>query len=209
MCIHTATQGELDAAKTVLDGIGPQTPLAPAGSSPGLPYALHYTVAGGACNPPCGSFSPERFFSLLHTETLGRVLLTAGEVQSTQAVVQAGLTKLPDGIVFVADRQMGGKGRCRKQMVLNEEVVYRQVGGRKGRINRCTMSSYSSTSPSRPHLSLQAVAATAGSPLPVASCIPPSSVCPCQVILFPLCNTWCPWLQYKRCRLPPQPVWAP
>lgn len=41
---------------------------------------------------------------------LGRVLFTAAVTASTQVVVQENVARLPDGLVFVADKQLGGKG---------------------------------------------------------------------------------------------------
>lgn len=59
----------------------------------------------------CGSFDVQRYFSALETATLGRVLFSAGTTPSTQTIIQINVAKLPDGVLFVADRQMGGKGR--------------------------------------------------------------------------------------------------
>jgi hypothetical protein len=44
---------------------------------------------------------------------LGRVLFTAAVTASTQVVVQENVARLPDGLVFVADKQLGGKGARR------------------------------------------------------------------------------------------------
>ncbi|KAL4422552.1 hypothetical protein ABPG75_008749 [Micractinium tetrahymenae] len=61
---------------------------------------------------PCGStFDAQRFLGALQTRVLGRVLLTAGATASTQVVVQENVAKLPDGLLFVADKQFVGKGR--------------------------------------------------------------------------------------------------
>jgi len=59
----------------------------------------------------CGSLDVSHFFSLLKTSTLGHVLFTAAATPSTQSIIQENVAKLPDGVVFVADCQTGGKGR--------------------------------------------------------------------------------------------------
>lgn len=56
------------------------------------------------------TFSPTLYFDSLKTRTLGRVLLTTGRTTSTQSLLQDSLRSLPDGVVFVADRQTVGKG---------------------------------------------------------------------------------------------------
>lgn len=58
----------------------------------------------------CGSFSVQRFIAALQSRVLGRVLLTAAATPSTQVVVQENVARLPNGLVFVADKQYGGKG---------------------------------------------------------------------------------------------------
>lgn len=58
----------------------------------------------------CGTFSVPRYLAALDSKVLGRVLLTAAATASTQTVVQENVAKLPDGLVFVADKQLGGKG---------------------------------------------------------------------------------------------------
>ena len=85
-----------------------------------LPCALRFRGDHPAQAPPapgdgddaCGAFSPAQYYGSLGSATaaLGRVLLTAGSTLSTQALVQENIAHLPDGLVFVADRQVGGKG---------------------------------------------------------------------------------------------------
>ena len=85
--------------------------------------SLHYPAASdddgqppvdghpaGGCDTACGAFSPQQYLGSLSTSVLGRVLLTAAATASTQVVVQENVAKLPDGLVFVADKQFGGKG---------------------------------------------------------------------------------------------------
>ena len=62
-------------------------------------------AAPGAC-----TFRAKQYFESLETSLLGRVLLTAGTVGSTQEVVQENVSRLPDGLVLVADKQAGGRG---------------------------------------------------------------------------------------------------
>ncbi|KAL4424720.1 hypothetical protein ABPG77_000063 [Micractinium sp. CCAP 211/92] len=74
---------------------------------PGAPEADH-----GSGGNPCGSaFDAQRYLGALRTRVLGRVLLTAGATSSTQVIIQENVAKLPDGLLFVADKQFGGKGR--------------------------------------------------------------------------------------------------
>ena len=58
-----------------------------------------------------GSFDAPLFFSQLRTNVLGNLLLTAASSPSTQDVFQAEVSRLPAGAVFVADRQVKGRGR--------------------------------------------------------------------------------------------------
>ncbi|EFN52509.1 hypothetical protein CHLNCDRAFT_26827 [Chlorella variabilis] len=68
-------------------------------------------AAGSSCQPAGGTFAAQRYMAALDTRLLGRLLLTAAATASTQVVVQENVAKLPDGLVFVADKQYGGKGR--------------------------------------------------------------------------------------------------
>lgn len=72
--------------------------------------ALAYPDGADAGSATCGTFSAPTYMAALQTRVLGRVLLTAAATPSTQTVVQEGVARLPDGLVFVADRQLGGKG---------------------------------------------------------------------------------------------------
>lgn len=60
----------------------------------------------------CGSFHPSSYFSRLKTFMMGRMLLRSARMASTQSFVQENITKLPDGVVVVADQQQGGRGRA-------------------------------------------------------------------------------------------------
>ena len=63
---------------------------------------------------PAGQAGPEfdakAFFGALHTRALGAVLLAAGDLPSTQTLLQDNAPLIPDGTVAVADRQVSGKG---------------------------------------------------------------------------------------------------
>ena len=48
----------------------------------------------------------------LNTVQLGRTLLSAARLPSTQTLLQRNAQHLPDGTVCVADVQSGGKGGC-------------------------------------------------------------------------------------------------
>lgn len=56
-------------------------------------------------------FNAASYYSFLNTRCLGRLLLTATTTASTQSFLQQNVANLPDGVVFVADQQSGGKGR--------------------------------------------------------------------------------------------------
>lgn len=66
----------------------------------------------GAGDPAaaCGTFDAARFHGALRTRELGHVLLTAAATASTQVAVQETAARLPSGLLFVADKQLGGKG---------------------------------------------------------------------------------------------------
>ena len=74
-------------------------------------------AAGVDCSAACGSFAVPQYMAALTTASLGRVLLTAAGTASTQVVVQENVKQLPDGLVFVADKQYGGKGGHGRQRV--------------------------------------------------------------------------------------------
>lgn len=109
ICVFAPTDPELRAVEEHLRAAGPVT----AGRKPAAPdlppdvTTLHY----GGPSPHAGAFDPPRYFDALDTACLGRTLLAAGATASTQAVVQDNVVRLPDGVLFVADRQLGGKGR--------------------------------------------------------------------------------------------------
>lgn len=60
------------------------------------------------------TFEAGTFFGALNTASLGHVLLSSRRTTSTQVLLQDSLRSLPDGVVFVADRQSIGKGESNK-----------------------------------------------------------------------------------------------
>lgn len=89
------------------DGDSPELHCRLVCPEPGAPGANRNST-----DSPCGSgFDAQRYLGALQTRVLGRVLLTAGATSSTQVVVQENVARLPDGLLFVADKQYGGKGR--------------------------------------------------------------------------------------------------
>jgi biotin--protein ligase len=104
-CVHAATASELDAAREALQAAGEL--VAQQGDPPRLCHLDFHTLAADRC----GSWDPRLYFDALGTAALGRVLLTAAALPSTQTLVQDNVARLPDGLVVVADRQLGGKGR--------------------------------------------------------------------------------------------------
>ena len=117
ICVYAPTERELQHAEEHLRRAGPLTVVAKPSSSstasegPSPPYTLtfHSSETNSA---PCGTFDASRYFSSsLETNILGRTLFTAATTASTQALIQENITKLPNGVLFVADRQVGGKGR--------------------------------------------------------------------------------------------------
>ena len=77
-----------------------QDPLA---TSPSTTASLTYAPAPPADAAP--------FFAALTTRRLGRVLLSADELPSTQALLQGAAVRAPPGLVVVASTQTAGKGR--------------------------------------------------------------------------------------------------
>lgn len=59
---------------------------------------------------PQPRFSAEKYCSLLRSRTLGQNLLVAACIPSTQTLLHQHFTKLPDGVLCVADTQTSGKG---------------------------------------------------------------------------------------------------
>jgi biotin--protein ligase len=105
--VHAATPAELAAARAHLDAAGAVLARAGAGAPPPLLCALEYADGGAAA----ATFRPAPYFAALGAAALGRVVLAAGALPSTQAVVQGNPGKLPDGALVLADRQLGGRGR--------------------------------------------------------------------------------------------------
>lgn len=66
--------------------------------------------AAGPAGEALGAFSSAAYFRSLSTRRLGRVLLSAAELPSTQGLVQHNHGALPDGTVVVVDRQSAGRG---------------------------------------------------------------------------------------------------
>ena len=97
---------------------GPLVARPATAEEPALHCTLHFgessgmledslVISGGAA---CGTFAPHQLLGGLQTAALGRLLFTAASTASTQTVVQDNVRGLPDGLVFVADKQHGGKG---------------------------------------------------------------------------------------------------
>lgn len=72
--------------------------------------SLAFPAAGAPPAPAAGAFDASCYMAALDSRVLGRMLLTAAATTSTQVVVQENVGRLPDGLVFVADKQYGGKG---------------------------------------------------------------------------------------------------
>jgi biotin--protein ligase len=119
ICVFGATSRELQQAEEHLNQSGPL-------SSGSKPDKTNVTDPPSTCtltfhhSPQdiqtteesiCGSFAPQTYFSTLETTVLGRTLFTAATTASTQTVIQDNISKLPNGVLFVADKQIGGKGR--------------------------------------------------------------------------------------------------
>ncbi|KAG7671606.1 putative Biotin--protein ligase 1, chloroplastic [Nannochloris sp. 'desiccata'] len=122
ICVFGATPRELQQSKEHLKQAGPLTTggsgskTTSASDRPSTCTLTFYHDAEDSSdvdsrNITCGSFVPPRYFSTLETSTLGRTLFTAATAASTQAVIQDNISKLPNGVLFVADKQLVGKGR--------------------------------------------------------------------------------------------------
>ncbi len=74
--------------------------------------SLPVRVAVGAprAGEPGPGLDAGAYFGALRTRALGAVLLAAGELPSTQTLLQDNAALVPDGMVAVADRQVSGKG---------------------------------------------------------------------------------------------------
>lgn len=120
LCVHAATDGELEIANNQLhDGLIVPV-LGSSGKceqgSVGNSKQRKKCVLEFCCNDvdatsACGTFDPSTFYSTLSTKEMGRVLMRTSESVSTQSIVQENVPKLPQGAVIVSDRQVGGRGR--------------------------------------------------------------------------------------------------
>jgi biotin---protein ligase len=116
ICVFGATPRELQQAQEHLSQAGPLTAGGkkkgssdpPSTSTLSFHHATEETTQDCTI---CGSFDPSKYFSSLETSILGRTLFTAAATASTQAIIQENISKLPNGVLFVADKQLGGKGR--------------------------------------------------------------------------------------------------
>ena len=85
----------------------PASPQAPLDCGASATATLHYAGAGAGGS----ALDAPSFFAALTTRRLGRVLLSAPALPSTQALLQGTGARAPDGAVAVADAQSAGKGR--------------------------------------------------------------------------------------------------
>jgi biotin--protein ligase len=118
ICVFGATPRELQQAEEHLNQSGPLTSCsgksAPPSTTCNLTFhrdSLDNEQQNTISTDMCGVFSPPVYFSTLETSILGRTLFTAATTASTQAIIQDNISKLPNGVLFVADKQIGGKGR--------------------------------------------------------------------------------------------------
>lgn len=70
-----------------------------------LGFGVPATAAGS-------TFAPEAFFGALDSRRAGHALLVAGDIASTQEFMRQHSSRLPDGALFVADRQTSGALPC-------------------------------------------------------------------------------------------------
>uniref|UniRef100_A0A1D2AED9 BPL/LPL catalytic domain-containing protein n=1 Tax=Auxenochlorella protothecoides TaxID=3075 RepID=A0A1D2AED9_AUXPR len=105
VAVFAASPQELLAARHALETGALRTNLQSQGSD--LEFREQHRTSG---NNGSAFYAPD-FFSNLKTRALGRVLLTSRATTSTQSLLQDSLRSLPDGVVFVADKQVQGKGR--------------------------------------------------------------------------------------------------
>lgn len=118
-CIFTETEDQLGRVKDLIQRTGVPKMYGGSGTeNEGAEFDLHYAsieviAKEGMCRTKwgCGSFDPSSYFKLLRTQAMGRTLLSSEETVSTQTALQRNAGNLPAGILFVSDRQVGGKGR--------------------------------------------------------------------------------------------------
>jgi len=120
ICVFGSTPRELQLSKEHLKQAGPLTSGGSGSKTTGDPpstctltfyHDAEDSLDSDRPNSLCGLFAPSRYFSTLETSTLGRTLFTAATAASTQAIIQDNISKLPNGVLFVADKQINGKGR--------------------------------------------------------------------------------------------------
>lgn len=114
ICVFGATEHELRQAEEHFQRTGPLSSAGkPTAGKVSHPCTLNFQASstGGDNTAVCGAFDASQYYSALETSSLGRILFTAATTASTQAVVQDNIANLPDGVVFIADKQIGGKGR--------------------------------------------------------------------------------------------------
>ncbi|KAK9803441.1 hypothetical protein WJX73_001014 [Symbiochloris irregularis] len=89
-----------------------QTPLTTTGDDgQEVPLFLNFHRDNSQNDINRASFNSDVYFEHLHSRGLGRLLLSAAVLPSTQTLLHQNSKKLPDGIVCVADQQAAGKGR--------------------------------------------------------------------------------------------------
>ena len=119
-CIFTETEDDLGRVKDFIQraGVPKMCGSSEADGNKGTEFDLHYASIEMmskeemcTAKQECGSFDPASYFKLLRTQSMGRTLLSSEETVSTQTALQQNAGSLPAGTLFVADRQIGGKGR--------------------------------------------------------------------------------------------------
>jgi biotin--protein ligase len=107
LCLFAPTRTELQTAQEALK---PFDSILDAQSQP---VELSFCDAATDVTLPLkgSDFKAASYYTFLNTTRLGRLLLTTNSTASTQSFLQQNVANLPDGVVFVADQQSGGKGR--------------------------------------------------------------------------------------------------
>ncbi len=103
-------QPRSEPLKLYIAGCWLQAPLvASKGASPEETQhcTLHFAQAG---QPESSRFDVARYYGSLDTTVLGRLVLAADAITSTQTIIQDNVAALPDGTLCIADKQIGGKG---------------------------------------------------------------------------------------------------
>ncbi|KDD73830.1 hypothetical protein H632_c1802p0 [Helicosporidium sp. ATCC 50920] len=122
--VCAASAGELSAAKSRLENATSSQQVATADpitflfpdsllALPPLAPSSDFPLASASCGT--GSFDSGAYFAHLTSERLGRVVLQAEELPSTQTLLLDWSQRLSDGAVCVADRQGSGRGRGSNQ----------------------------------------------------------------------------------------------